>query len=338
MGTAQPANTGQPVMDSTIEYSVSPDYSASPLPGSEAFTEAALGDRLHLLRRLDLQRALPLLLVELDHTLRANIPAELRVNLLHMLKQPVLKAIAGLPKPMAEPDGSAPRRGETLTSNAGITLEQRLLLMMSRNLRHALFELDRSPNSVLQDVDDGRTWVLQQTFRFISRQVRYGVDFNRPWPKHTWQDLHDLFVYLVARGAVRVDAGFTVAVFEDEFDAEIEYKRLLLLGVVDRASERRVQSADYYHMLKRWAADSVLQDPAQVPREERVIKVEVTRDEPPRLREPPPHEAFRGWVLRPPRVFFEFLDRVTVARAGAADGVPRGQSAADGRGASAGYP
>lgn len=313
----QPKNPGQPVMDSTIQYSVSPDDAAGPMPDAEAFSEAALRARLDAMRRLDLPRALPLLLVELDHVLRARLPAELRVDLLRCLKHPVLKAAAGLPKPAAEPgirSGLSPN-AQVVASNAGITLEQRLLLMVTRNLRHALYELDRTPASVLIDEDDGRLWVLQQIFRFMSRQIRYGIDWDRPWPKHTWQDLHDLFVYLVARGSVRVDAGFTVAVFDDEFDAEIEYKRLLLLGATDRLIERRTPSTDYYHLLKRWAADSILQDPEQVPRDEQVVKVEVSRDEPPRLREPPPHEAFRGWVLRPPRGYFEHLVRLRPGQA-----------------------
>lgn len=300
------------------------DNSSRSLPGPEAFTEEALSARLAAVRKLDLPRALPRLMLELDRMLRVQIGAEVRVDLLRCIKQPILKAVAGLPKPKpangsprartrgngaASPPGTSPP-GDGKADSSGITLEQRLLLMMTRNLRHALYEIDRTQASVLLDDDVDRIWVLEQTFRFMGRQLRFGIDRDRPWPKHSWQDLHDLFVYLVARGSVRVDAGFTVAMFEDDFDMEVEYKRLLLLGLLDRLTERRVPSADYYHLLKRWATESRLDEPEQAVNDERVVKVEVTRDEPPRLREGHLGAPFRGWVLRPPRSFYEHATRI----------------------------
>jgi len=274
------------------------------VPAAVDMAEAVVRARLNSLRKLDLQQALPLLLLELDRILHAQLGPEHRVALLECIKKPVLKAAAGLPKPASHGREGAQRLP------AGMTLEQRLLLMMTRNLRHALYEIDRSQSSLLVEDDGDRVWVLLQVFRFLGRQVRYGIDWDRPWPKHTWQDLHDLFVYLVVRGSVQVNSGFTVAAFDDEFDAEIEYKRLLLLGLADRLTDRRSRTADFFHLLKRWAVDTRLVEPERAIGQERVIKVEVIRDEPPRLREAKLAESFRGWVLRPADAFVDYVRRV----------------------------
>jgi hypothetical protein len=275
---------------------------------SEASTQVFSPDtvvaRLESLRKYDLHQALPLLMLELDRILKAEIGSETRLYLMQCVKKPVLKALGSLPKPVR-----AETRGDD-DAPIGLTLEQRLVLLMTRNLRQALYELDRENGSMLVEDDGERNWLLQQTFRFIGRQIRYGIDWDRPWPKHSWQDLHDLFVYLVVRGTVPLDSGFTVAVFDDDFDAQIEYKRLLLLGLADRLTDRRCRTGDFYHMLKRWAADSRLVEPERVLGDSDVIKVEVTRDEPPRLRDRPLKDSFRGWVLRPADAFTQYVSHV----------------------------
>jgi hypothetical protein len=269
-----------------------------------AVSPEAVSARLEALRKRDLHQALPLLMLELDRILHAQVGAEQRIELMQCIKKPVLKAAAGLPKPVRR---ESPGGGEP---PLGLTLEQRLLLLMTRNLRQALYELDRANGSILVEDDGQRNWVLQQTFRFLGRQLRYGIDWDRPWPKHTWQDLHDLFVYLVVRGTVPLDSGFSLAVFDDDFDAQIEYKRLLLLGLADHLTERRARTGDYYHLLKRWATDSRLVEPERLLGEEDVVKVEVTHDAPPRLREHVLKESFRGWVLRPADALIQYVAHV----------------------------
>jgi len=270
----------------------------------QVFSPDTVIARLESLRKHDLHQALPLLMLELDRILKAEMGSETRLYMMQCCKKPVLKALGGLPKPT---------RAETRGDDAGpigLTLEQRLVLLMTRNLRQALYELDRENGSMLVEDDSERNWLLLQTFRFIGRQLRYGIDWDRSWPKHTWQDLHDLFVYLVVRGTVPLDSGYTVAVFDDDFDAQIEYKRLLLLGLADRLTDRRCRTGDFYHMLKRWAADSRLVEPERVLGDSNVIKVEVTRDEPPRLRERPLKDSFRGWVLCPADAFSKYVGHV----------------------------
>jgi hypothetical protein len=267
-------------------------------------TAETVRNRLELLRKQGLKQALPMLMLELDRVHRSRMDPYDRVAAMENLKKPVLKAAAGLPKPMTS--ASAAEQGVPL----GLTLEQRLFMLMTRNLRQCLMELDRARSSVLIEEDDEREWVLRQFFRFIGRQIRYGIDWDRPWPKHTWQDLHDLFLYLVGRGSVALQSGFSVAAFDDEFDAQVEYKRLLLLGLADRLTERRSRTGDFFHMLKRWASETVLRDPERVIGESNVIKVEVKRDEPPRLREGKLTESFRGWIICPADGFDAYVQHV----------------------------
>jgi hypothetical protein len=253
----------------------------------------ALPARLRRLAARPLREALPMLLVELDRLREAQMVPDDRVELMEALKKPVLKAAASLPKPTP---GS---RTAERTADGGLTLEQRLIHLMIANLRQTLYEYDRAQGSQLVEDDGRRTWLLQQLFRFFGRQLRYAVDWDRPWPTHTWQDLHDLFVYLVVRGSVLLDSGFTVAVFDDEFDVATEYKRLLLLGLVDELTQRAGPSDGYFHLLKRWSGDSTLVEPERARGREDVIRVQVTRDAPPDVLRGTLDGSFRGWVLQP---------------------------------------
>jgi hypothetical protein len=253
----------------------------------------AFRDRLRRLRALPLKRALPMLLLELDRLLMAAMDADDRLDLMEAIKKPVLKAAASLPKPTP---GS---RTAMRSADGGMTLEQRLIQLMIANLRQALHDYDRAQGSRLLEDDDRRIWLLHQIFRFFGRQLRYAIDWDRTLPQHTWQDLHDLFVYLVVRGSVPLDSCFTVAVFDDEFDAAIEYKRLLLLGLVDELTHRAGPTDTYFHWLKRWAVDSRLVEPEKARGRDNVVQVEVTMDMPPHVHRGQLETSFRGWVLQP---------------------------------------
>lgn len=263
---------------------------------------SAICERIQALRSRGLRQALPALMMELEHVARDTLSAEERIAVMHCLKKPVLKAIASLPKP----HGPAPSGANANTN----TLEQRMLLLMIYNLRKTLHEIDRTQSSRYADEDSERIWVLQHLFRFFTRQIRYAIDWNRPLPQHTWRDLHDLFVYLVVRGMVQLTSDFSVSIFDEDFDAEIEYKRALLLGLADRLTNRRAKTDDFFKELKRWASETRLQDPNALIGQSGLIKLEVTQDEPPLLFEGVLAQSFRGWVVRPPESFREFIDSV----------------------------
>jgi hypothetical protein len=275
------------------------------LAESEALAEPepaanSICDRIQSLRNRGLRQALPALMLEMEHIARETLDADARIAVMHCVKKPVLKAIASLPKPSGPPSSGS-------TAN---TLEQRLLLLMIYNLRKTLHEIDRTQSSRYADDDTERVWVLQHLFRFFTRQIRYGIDWDRPLPQHTWRDLHDLFVYLVVRGMVQLTSDFSVSIFDEDFDAEIEYKRALLLGLADRLTNRRAKTEDFFRDLKLWASETRLQDPNGLVGQTGLIKLDVTQDEPPLLYEGALAQAFRGWVVRPPEVFRDFVDSI----------------------------
>jgi hypothetical protein len=72
----------------------------------------------------------------------------------------------------------------------------------------------------------------------------------------------------------------------------------------------RLVSGRASKVLKRWAVDSRLSEPERALGQERIIKIEVIRDEPTRLREAKLTESFRGWVLRPADAFVDYVKRV----------------------------
>jgi hypothetical protein len=302
------------------DFSIDPQLRAVSAPriDSAPMSADAVAERLEHLGSLPLKQALPMLLLELSRLREARMDAEERVELMQALKRPVLKAAASLPKP-------TPGSRTALRAAGGMTLEQRLIHMMIGNLRQTLYDYDRAQGSRLVEDDGRRVWLLQQVFRFFVRQMRYAVDWERPWPVHTWQDLHDLFVYLVVRGSVPLDSAFTVAAFDDEFDAAVEYKRLLLLGLVDGLTQRRAQTDAYFHLLKRWAADSSLVEPEKAMGRQDVIAVHVTQDAPPQLVRGKLTISFRGWVLRPAEGCVSFIaqmrrsGRVSAAAGGGAE-------------------
>jgi hypothetical protein len=294
-------------------------YAGIPMSGD------VFAQRLGALGKLPLKQALPGLLLELDRLRTAEIDSDLRVELMQSLKKPVLKAAASLPKPTP---GS--RTAERIKAG-GMTLEQRLIHLMIANLRQTLYDYDRAQGSQLLEDDGQRTWLLQQIFRFFGRQLRYAVDWDRPWPAHCWQDLHDLFVYLVVRGSVPLDTAFTVAVFDDEFDAAVEYKRLLLLGLVDTVTHRRVSSGEYFQLLKRWSADTSLIEPDKAIGRRDAIQVQVTQDAPPQILRGKLSTSFRGWVLRPASGCVDYITQIRRAgssvRSPMMDAVAAGMSA-----------
>jgi hypothetical protein len=259
--------------------------------------------RIQALRDQNLRQALPILMLELEQIARENLEVDDRIAVMRCVKKPVLKALAGLPDPR-RPGGGASG------SSAGLTMAQRLMTLMIYNLRKTLHDVDRTHRGRFTDDDNDRIWVLHQLFRFFSRQIRYGIDYDRPWPQNTWRDLHDLFVYLVVRGMVQLNTDFGISIFEEGFDAEIEYKRALLLGLVDRLTDHHASTGDFFGKLKTWASDTRLQDPKNLVGTPGLIKVQVTRDEPPECYEEALAESFRGWVLRPPQGFYDYINTV----------------------------
>ncbi len=256
-------------------------------------------------RACSVREVLPALVMRLDRLAQADLAPEVRLELVRLYKRPVLKVCAALP----DPDPRLAQGG--LDKAAGLTSEQRLDRLMCINLSKLFQELDRKRYRCAAATEENRHWVLRNLFKFHRRQIRYAWLAGRACPPNTWQDLHDLFVYLVIRGNVQLDAGVRVDLFDDGFDAETEYKRLLLLGY---AAQRRVtgQAAlDLLPHLSEGARKTRLSDPAAHLGLLNLWLVEVSYDRPMRVNDASLREGFRGWVFLPAQDFVRIVDQAT---------------------------
>ena len=275
-------------------------------PRFDADSES-LSEWLGALRAAGVRQAGPALILALESLRRADCSPSRRFAVLRLLKTPVLKTCAGLPKPWGAAIDAVRR---------GVTVEQRLYRLMFQNLNQTLHQLDRC--YVAQDERQARRrgWAVRNLFRFFGRQVRYGALWGRSLPENSWRDLHDLYVYLMVR---RVAPRAGLDSDDPVLGAETEYKELLLFGLAAQLTGVGVRSGPVLDGLKQWAQRTVLNDPQGMCGERGLYVVEVAEDRPPRCHLGPLGTDFRGWVLQPPRQFFDQL----ASCAGEQDRAPR---------------
>lgn len=259
------------------------------------------------LRQLPVSRALPLLLLHLDALTRVEIDPLARLELLRVLKRPVLKAAATLPSP----DPRQPCGG--LDSCDALTLEQRLDEGMRRNFKLLFQTLDRHRFSLAVATDVNRAWALRSLFKFMRRQVRYALLARRQCPPGTWHDIHDLFVYLVIRGHLTLNEPARTPGVDAGFDAETEYKRLLLMGRCAQLDLPGEAILALVPQLTAWSRASRLIEPEAQVGTFQVLLVEVSQDQ--ALQHSPAgvDHLFRGWVLQPPDAFERFVQTASKA-------------------------
>jgi hypothetical protein len=266
---------------------------------------AGTADWLAEQRLRSVREVLPALIMRLEKLTGMDLEPEIRLELMRLYKRPVLKVCAALPSP-------DPRRAHGgFDSAGGLTSEQRLDRLMRLNLDQLFQELDRKRYRCSAATEENRHWVLRNLFKFLRRQVRYAMLAARDCPPHTWQDLHDLFVYLVIRGNVRLDSGVEVDLFDDGFDAETEYKRLLLIGYAQQCGITGQAALDLLPRLDDWARRSRLSDPGAHLGLFELMLVEVSQDRPMRVKDASLEQGFRGWVMLPAADYQRFIDRAT---------------------------
>jgi hypothetical protein len=263
---------------------------------------AATIEWLGELRELSISKALPQLIMRLAYLSRQDLEPNVRLDLMRVYKRPVLKAAAALPNP----NPRLPFGG--FRSDQGLTAEQRLDILMRENLKRLFQDLDRKRYTATAATEDNRHWVLRNRFKFLRRQVRYALLARRDCPTHTWQDAHDLFVYLVIRGNVQLNEFAAVDVFDEDFDPETEYKRLLLMGHAHACDLPGDALLTLLHHLPDWARRSRLTDPGGHVGEFNLMQVEVSKDRPLRINPSSLDEGFRGWVLLPDGGYLAFVE------------------------------
>lgn len=270
---------------------------------------ALVGPWLKALRRQGLGLALPAMMLKLDTLAKADVHPIQRVELLRLFKRPVLKAMASLPKPVVASSDFAKSAG------SGVTLEQRLLGLMQSNYRQVLRDLAKFEYADDPDYDAARSWATRNLFHFIERQIRYGIDWQVPWPAGTWQDLHDLYVFLSLRGPARIlaptelDAADPEREGEEDLDPAVAYKRLLLLGLASQIKPTSADDQMIFEKLDAWALESRLDEPERRVWDQGVYLVEVAKDAPPRFRPGVLEDSFHGWVLEPAQGFLVYVGR-----------------------------
>ena len=258
------------------------------------------------LRRQGLGLALPALILKLDALAKSDLPPQWRVAVLQMLKQPVLRAAASLPKPVG---GLQPGGG------AGLTLEQRLLVLMQANLDRAITDLGRLEFSEAAGGEEALHWATRNLFAFIERQIRYGIDWEVRWPSGTWQGLYDLYIFLTERGHLTLlcnsetDEHDTDLAEHAGFDPTNAFKRLLLLGIASHAKPCVWDDREMYKRLSEWAEETRLDDPGPHVWQIGVYMVEVGKDAPPRHHPGILEDRFHGFVVVPPRGYLDCIGR-----------------------------
>lgn len=260
--------------------------------------------RLDRLNSMDLRGAATGLLLTLEPLARAAPEAQTHYQMLRAIKAAVLGVSAVLPKPRlsTRPPAGGSGQGSAPSLTPGLTVEQRLYQAMANNCVQLLHSLDRGQGGYSDRQARRREWAIRNGFRFLGRQVLYALHTGRDWPAGTWQSLHELFVYLVMRGHVRLH-GAAQALAEEDFNAEWAYKRLLMMGLLsETVAPGRVDAASI-DGLRVLAKDARLVESDGLVGEYKLILVEVGRDRPPRLRLGCLDDPFRGWVLRVPDQF-----------------------------------
>lgn len=263
-------------------------------------------DWLTGLRTAGVRHSGPALMLALENLRGAEIAIERRLSLLSLLKTPLLKTCAGLPKPGTHQPGRSDARCQP--THSGVTLEQRLYRLMFVNLDQALRQIDRQGCRLSKRHYRHREWTVRNLFRFASRQLRYAALWETRLPENAWRDLHQLYLYLasdpVTPGAVAEPslAGATWS------DPELEYKQLLLFGLAARINPSTLRSEPFLNGLAGWASQTVLEDPLRMVGRIRLFLVTPEADAPPSQRTQPLDASFRGWVLQAPYSFLHRLE------------------------------
>lgn len=268
-----------------------------------------LRDWIAGLRAAGVRQSGPALLMALDNLRKSDITASRKLSILAILKEPILKTCAGLPKPTAaaaptdRPDGIwAPR--------LGITLEQRLYRALLVDLNQALRQLDQENFVLSKHQQRKRDWAIRNIFRFANRLIRYTTLWKVPMPEGSWRDLHELHLYLSARrpNPLGVFGRPGAAAPGTGFDHERDYKALLLFGLAARMNDSLVRRAEFLRVLDSWASQTLLQDPHQMLGRFGLFLVEIAEDAPPRRRAGSLDQSFHGWILQAPYPYLNQLD------------------------------
>jgi hypothetical protein len=233
------------------------------------------------------------LILKLDSMSRVRLDPRQRLLLLSLLEDPLHTVLRGLSGRVA----LVRRGGEA--QGFDLSIEERLACAFFRNLKQALLELSLGPSRPDVDLTETLVWALQQQFVLLGRQVESAIAARREPPFATWLELHGCFAYFQERVQPVLDGG-DAAHYGDDWQAEVAYKRLLLLGLLAASNAKLVPNPAFGSRLRTWVAGTGLVAAGSMAGQSGLWVVDVGVDEPARWTNGPIAQGAGGWVLVPP--------------------------------------
>lgn len=244
--------------------------------------------------------------LKLERMTDAPIHAAQRIAVLYRLMPAIRDLADDLPK---DPPAAKPGYAREPQS-----LQQRLICLTVKNLKAALQGLDSVNGTEVPGRDAARLWAVQCQFEWLGRQILLCARWGRPWPRQTWQELHDLYAYWLDRLASGTRAAESQSTDSESFDAVQAYKRLLLVGLISASGASGLLAPAWSSLLDIWATESVLLEAGPESLATGSYLVELSFDSPPRKQTNVVDTLRRALVLRTPRQLEELLAEAAAGR------------------------
>lgn len=286
-------------------------YQPDPEIGTERsgreFAPGPFENWLERLSGLGLCQMLVVLILKLERLAVAPLDGSRRQAVMRRLAAVVRDVADDLPRGVPAQGAGGPAPVQSLS------LEQRLICLTYRNLKRTLESLDRSGGGGMDERDTARQWVLAELFACLGRQIEQGALWGRPWPPHTWQELHDLHAYCTGRvgGARKHRERRETAL---GLDPGFAYKRLLLIGLIADQQARVLLAPEQAGRFAAWVEETELNDPGSYFGVLGTFLVECSRDTPPRRVPGALGPVTRAWVLEPPAELLAALAAIRLER------------------------
>lgn len=261
---------------------------------------------LERLRPSDLHVMLPQVLLTLDQIRDQAMEPERRLSMLRALRDQVDAILTWAPSPRATLEDRARRSGDAgsrARSARPPGLVQRVARSWCHNLQRLMIDLGQPRFEGISRFAVYREWTLRQLTRGLRQSVELAVRFGQPQASGMWRCVYDLFLYLDGRDELD---GTTIP-GRARFNPGMELKRIMLLGgICDLADTPRVLR-EIAPKLADWAAAAELTHGNCVVGDTRLLRVDVTRDQPPHWNGEGLEAPYRGWLLQPPRAYLDYL-------------------------------
>lgn len=261
---------------------------------------------LERLRPSDLHMMLPQVLLTLDQIRDQAMEPERRLAMLRALRDQVDAILTWAPSPRPTLEDSARRSrrrggGERAARPPGLV--QRVARSWCHNLQRLMIDLGQPRFEGISRFAVYREWTLRQLSRGLRQSIELGARHSQPCASGTWRCVYDLFLYLDGRDELEG----TAIPGRARFNPGLEVKRIMLLGgLCDLVDTPRVLR-EIGPKLPEWAAAAELLQGNCVVGDTRLLRVDVSGDQPPRWNGAGLEAPYRGWLLQPPRAYLDYL-------------------------------